>query len=215
VLVTGGISGAPVSPGDKHRRRYGGRGDRYAAAGYNSVVPRKLFTVGSTLSLLLGAAVLVMWVRSYWRFEEFGHVSGQSESYRWAASSSRGVVQLRTAQEQSIERGWYAYSMPYPRDQHGGWVDARPVFGFALFAYRTQVPTGTPGSFWTFSGEVLMFPWWCLAALFSVVPLALVRRRWKAHPPRWQPHLCHCGYDLRASRDRCPECGTPIAKVGA
>ena len=175
---------------------------------------RKLFTFASVLSLLLSVTAVVMWVRSYWRFEECGHLSGESESIHWAAhwaaSSSRGVVQLRTAEEQSFVRGWYAYSIPYPRDQHGELVDAWPVFGFALFAYRTQIPTGKPGLYWIFTGNVVMFPWWYIAALSSILPVALVGRTWKASRSRRQPHLCRCGYDLRASSDRCPECGTPI-----
>ena len=41
----------------------------------------------------------------------------------------------------------------------------------------------------------------------------LVRREIKA---RRRPGACAgCGYDLRASRVRCPECGEPIPEVGA
>lgn len=61
--------------------------------------------------------------------------------------------------------------------------------------------------------------WWTLdlhlaswIALFFLLPmiwaLGRLTRRLKAHPPGY----CQtCAYDLRESRDACPECGRPIA----
>jgi hypothetical protein len=52
-------------------------------------------------------------------------------------------------------------------------------------------------------------PLWIVTLGSALVAAALfVSRARRAHRDR--PGLCHhCGYDLRASPDRCPECGTP------
>jgi hypothetical protein len=56
-------------------------------------------------------------------------------------------------------------------------------------------------------------PDWALMVLFGVplvptIPIMLVRRRARV---RIRKGLCvKCGYDLRASKDRCPECGTVV-----
>ncbi len=48
------------------------------------------------------------------------------------------------------------------------------------------------------------------ALLFSIAPAVWLVRRVRARSRR-RAGLCRsCGYDLRASADRCPECGTPV-----
>jgi len=66
--------------------------------------------------------------------------------------------------------------------------------------------------------RVLLVPFWLPAITSSMMPamwLRVVRRR--RRQKQWQAaNRCQqCGYDLRASKGRCPECGSTIAMNGA
>jgi predicted RNA-binding Zn-ribbon protein involved in translation (DUF1610 family) len=104
-------------------------------------------------------------------------------------------------------------------------VDNESLFvGWRLFVYRPpwagQVSRfGFRYTRWSDNSAELSLPLWLPAAAFAVTglgagTLAFRHRRSKA------PGLCiHCGYDLRATPEKCPECGTVnrshVARVAA
>ena len=60
--------------------------------------------------------------------------------------------------------------------------------------------------------KAVAFPHWLVVLLFSI-PLCAAGGRVHRRRKRKKLGLCvKCGYDLRASKDRCPECGMPFRK---
>jgi hypothetical protein len=85
-------------------------------------------------------------------------------------------------------------------------TDVRPLgFGLAR-AITVDPPTGAWERRWTH--WAVSVPYWFLALLFAALPawrcVGWVSRRSR----RRAGHCLACGYDLRASAERCPECGT-------
>jgi zinc-ribbon domain len=182
---------------------------------------RRLFNLATAVSLLLWLATVVLWVRS--EFGEDGITATQTtvradnsmRMFRCAAKSLNGglVVQLTIAPgtkpspwvvERSVNntptRSWlYPY---YP--SRTKWA------GFQLL-HESFSPA--PGAAVRIVGVV--FPCWVLALFFVLFPVSFTIS-WVRRRPNRFGYCPTCGYDLRATAERCPECGTvPQARSAA
>jgi hypothetical protein len=64
--------------------------------------------------------------------------------------------------------------------------------------------------------EVFSVPYWpIMAASAGVTFLWVMRavRQWRFHLRRGRGLCTACGYDVRASPDRCPECGSAVGSA--
>ena len=162
----------------------------------------RLFTILSGLSLVLCLALAVMWARSSFSIDvvekEYG--SGRSSKF----SSDTGILTLmlksRGPAFPALPQGpWTWFSLPGE-----SWMGVR----WKWPGYETRTLNLRAG---IVIQKEARLPYWLPALLTAVSPVVWFWRRQKAKH-RQKPGLCRvCGYDLRASPERCPECGTPVA----
>ena len=89
-------------------------------------------------------------------------------------------------------------------DSPGGYSDDGTTLGFYFRAQSNAGPTYVGRQ----RDLIFRIPYWFLAAASTLAPAAALRRRLRTRR-RTRRGLCpRCGYDLRESPDRCPECGT-------
>jgi len=181
---------------------------------------RWILKSATTLSALLLAATAAMWVRSYFVYDSAGCVcfvpcaavpSEITLGSSYEVCSDRGCIvllryhgipQVRFAELypdlKPTKPGWYRTTQHIPQRQLEG-----PPFGAGaqgdVLRERGDAPLAT---WWGFG-----VPFWVLAAFFFIPSVALLHRALQTRSHR-APGLCRkCGYDLRATPDRCPECG--------
>jgi hypothetical protein len=89
-----------------------------------------------------------------------------------------------------------------PRPAPPLWRPAKPLarIGFGVeYSHGRQEVARDSYANWS-----ITFPLWLPAILFSAIPAARLYRRAR----RFGPAFCAtCGYDLRGTPERCPECG--------
>ena len=182
---------------------------------------RTLFTIAAALSFALCLASLTLWARSYtgsdsitrrWMTAADAHHSQhQSQEIQWTAGQMRFLVRHDTSffpahlTEDAARPRWSYFR--YGKG-HIGW-DAPPAtttwnrLGFAAWE------TGWSASFADSQDRVWAIPAWLLCAALAILPAVWVYGAYRRHRRRLIGRCIACGYDLRATPDRCPECGKP------
>jgi hypothetical protein len=183
---------------------------------------RILFNALTVMSLLLVVATIAMWI---WSYREVAVLTYYSSAQRrgghfprrdYSLFSGAGgvVIGMSTWGEgRDAASVWRRYTYRPPR-----YPDARyrAVFqegesGYAVggrFGFSRCSLRWNEGKRETFC---FVMPHWAWAVLWAVAPsFRLVRFvRHRGIGTRRRSGLCaSCGYDLRATPDRCPECGT-------
>lgn len=182
---------------------------------------RRLFTLASALSLLLFMAVVGLWVRSYW----------VSENVAWNHRGTIvGVDRMETEIDLSTGRGGLSFVLFRSRNDP---ADNSDIKAFYYLRYTKNFYGGegrTARSMWNrlgfFAGTEsesfplmgvraqtdwwVTFPFWTLAVAAVLLPslVAMKLLRLLRNQPERGCRCRRCGYDLRGTPNRCPECGT-------
>ena len=170
---------------------------------------RHLFTLCSAASLLVCLAAAVFAVRGIWR-SDWVNYAGHRNSVMAASIGSTGWYTYWADATIGVH-GWHAGSDPAtaPYFQMPP-ADHLHLLGLSLVRGRTAPSQNSPLGGNRFY-MTLMVPHWMLALAAAVLPAFWLRRH-RRHLGRLTRGLCPaCGYDLRASPERCPECGAERA----
>ena len=178
---------------------------------------RILFNAATVLSLVLCLATTALLVRSYWWCDGYVRVRIVGDvALTTLLQANRGRLEVERlthgAWAKQDRQEWYtepadeevlppkAAAETYPTD-------------VAFLGFRYARRADSAGSFLRAKTR-LDLPLWALSALGSVMPAIRISSRIRKR--RMSSGRCAvCGYDCRATPERCPECATALVTTAA
>jgi hypothetical protein len=192
----------------------------------------RLFAIASLLSLLMCMATVLLWVRysddNWISYDGSPSHDGKALSIFITSRSGRLTCWLARLDDSPATGPapvilWHLGPESIPEEPHVARLSSEAP---ATIPYDDVLRSGpydwpdilepppTVVGFWfgPFGGRyTIVLPNWFIV-LATAFPALMWFRRRRAKIHRRLSGLCdNCGYDLRASKDRCPECGTVIS----
>ena len=199
----------------------------------------RIFTILCALSLLLFGAVLALWaVRSYmtrpWGIQppvtnttiNSTYLVGGYVERRWEIRSPVIHTKFNVLYRVAVDSQTLQFDREYwsPTSQ---FMDTYPLSSWRCIGFRWDSGPAGFGSHYPHHQDIerdwtpvsqrwtLSIPYWFLLVLFAIMPSWFVLAPMNRRRREKRGHCPTCDYDLRASKERCPECGTPIAPANA
>jgi hypothetical protein len=165
------------------------------------------------VSLLLLMTVVTLWARSprhadiLMFYTPAGHLAGVASDHKgllfcktdvpFDGAMSLSAETMSTSSDEFLQVHELLFD-PANQEQH--------LLGFRWSA----------GKLWTgqWAFGALIVPYWALVIPLAILPLTGFRKAITRMRRKRRGQCLTCGYDLRHTSERCPECGTPIGGAG-
>jgi hypothetical protein len=196
---------------------------------------RRLVNSLTVLSLLLCVAAAALWVRSFyvqdvlrWQttravdggvrrttceiFSVRGHNVLHVQSNAYTPAEFDRVVRPIDAMTTPAQRShWYRMGTHEFRFNYNPDVRGRPLWVWLGFRFSHSIHDSSP----PFPGFTeARLPHWLVVLAAAAPPAAWFGRWWRRRRRHVAGRCPRCGYDLRATPDRCPECGAAAGPAG-
>lgn len=167
---------------------------------------RILLNLATVASLLIFVATAVLWMRSARRLDAVAYYAKDHLPTCTGVYSHQGFVRVIRTRGRTIDdpddvglRCWsfepdmpVSFEAPPPLGRLGPVEVSRGLLHRSPYHY---------------DATVVLFPHWVPLALSAPLPLLGTCRVLRSRRRRRAGHCSACGYDLRATPGRCPECG--------
>jgi hypothetical protein len=194
---------------------------------------RRLFNLMALLSLALCFTIALLWVRSYWRWDHFiwkwedgtGAVAIERQRQIYSMHGSVGIQRVSQEMVYASEERAREVRQMLATQREFNWKKGKPAapitpsnlwerIGFWSGLNTVKLPNVDARSAQRQS-RMLTITWFSVPHWFLGIPCSVPLLLWVrsyaravASRRRLRQSLCPaCGYDLRATPDRCPECG--------
>jgi hypothetical protein len=182
-------------------------------AGYDAGVRRVVFSIVCGVSLLLLVASDVGFSGAGWVRDIVGYVSPETHNYHIAQSllGNLHIISHLDGGSTPSPLSWQTDRLA-PNAIWNGGMSSYPVKVQSFLGHVWQNYTTSPFSPSlsrpiTMRYRLIVIPYRSPAMLFAILPAIWVWRFVKYGRRRKAGHCPKCDYDLRATPERCPECG--------
>lgn len=174
---------------------------------------RLILTILAAISLLLCVAVCALWINTHWvTHDVVWYATTVSPNYIRVESEQTQLRVVWVFRDPHPNLSKWTYETWSPRESTApnDWrIDSSDDVVFRVLGASLLVRHGADFPF-----RGVLMPYWMMALGLALLPAVRIAGLWRCRRSRARRRrgLCQrCGYDLRGSPERCPECGTPGA----